>query len=88
VRTGQAHRTLQGHTAPVTCVQFDEHHIVSGSVDRSVRIWDVRTGGVFDTLRYDAPVTALQFDSRKIVAATGENGVKVSATTGRRRAWR
>jgi division protein 1 len=57
-------------------------------VDRSVRIWDVRTGGVFDTLRYDAPVTALQFDSRKIVAATGENGVKVSVTTGRCRGGR
>lgn len=41
------------------------------------QIWDLRTGGVFETLKYDHPVTGLQFDSRKIVAATGENGVKV-----------
>nr|VWP02563.1 Probable 3-ketoacyl-CoA thiolase (EC [Ganoderma boninense] len=77
VRTGQPHRTLLGHTAPVTCLQFDELHIVSGSLDKSIRIWDVRTGGIFETLKYDHAVTALQFDTRKIVAATGENGVKI-----------
>ncbi|PWN44623.1 WD40 repeat-like protein [Ceraceosorus guamensis] len=77
MRTGQAHRTLLGHTAPVTCLQFDETHIVSGSLDRSIRIWDLRTGAISDTIRYDFPVTALQFDSRKILAAAGESGVKV-----------
>jgi len=77
MRTGQAHRTLMGHTAPVTCLQFDQIHIISGSLDKSIRIWDVRTGGVFETLKYDHPVTGLQFDSRKIVTATGENGLKI-----------
>lgn len=38
----------------------------------------MRTGGTFETLKYDHAVTALQFDSRKILAATGENGVKAS----------
>ena len=38
VRTGQAHRTLMGHTGPVTCLQFDEHHIVSGSLDKTIRV--------------------------------------------------
>jgi division protein 1 len=77
VRTGQAHRTLLGHSGPVTCLQFDEIHIVSGSLDKSLRVWDVRTGTTFETLKYDHAVTALQFDSRKIIAATGDNGVKV-----------
>ncbi|ETS61858.1 hypothetical protein PaG_03963 [Moesziomyces aphidis] len=77
MRTGQAHRTLLGHTAPVTCLQFDEHHVISGSLDKSIRIWDLRMGSISDTIRYDHPVTALQFDSRKILAATGENGVKI-----------
>ncbi|KAL0576385.1 Mitochondrial fission protein [Marasmius crinis-equi] len=77
MRTGQAHRTLAGHTAPVTCLQFDELHVVSGGLDKSIRIWDLRTGGIFETLNYEHPVTALQFDTRKIVAATGENGVKI-----------
>ena len=38
VRTGQSHRTLLGHTAPVTCLQFDELHIVSGSLDKTIRV--------------------------------------------------
>jgi mitochondrial division protein 1 len=81
VRTGQAHRTLIGHSGPVTCLQFDEIHIVSGSLDKSLRVWDVRTGMTFETLKYDHAVTGLQFDTRKIIAATGENGVKVAHTS-------
>ncbi|KAK7014811.1 Mitochondrial fission protein [Paramarasmius palmivorus] len=77
MRTGQAHRTLMGHTAPVTCLQFDELHVASGSLDKTIRIWDLRTGSIFETLKYDHPVTALQFDTRKVVAATGENGIKI-----------
>ena len=38
VRTGQAHRTLLGHTGPVTCLQFDEIHIVSGSLDKTLKV--------------------------------------------------
>ncbi|KAG8741769.1 Mitochondrial fission protein [Ceratobasidium sp. 414] len=45
MRTGQAHRTLLGHTAPITAVQFDETHVVSSSRDGTVRVWDLRSGG-------------------------------------------
>lgn len=84
VRTGQAHRTLTGHLGPVTSLQFDETHIVSGSLDKSIKIWDLRMGTPLETLRYEFPVTALQFDSRKIIACTGENGVEVWNRTSRR----
>ncbi|TFK30686.1 Trp-Asp repeat-containing protein [Coprinopsis marcescibilis] len=77
MRTGQAHRTLLGHTGPVTCLQFDELHIATGSLDKTLKIWDLRTGSIFETLHFDNPVTSLQFDTRKIVAATGDNGAKI-----------
>ena len=38
LRSGQVHRSLIGHTGPVTCLQFDDTHIVTGSADRSVRV--------------------------------------------------
>lgn len=38
VRTGQAHRTLPGHTGPITCLQFDEVHLASGSQDKTIRV--------------------------------------------------
>lgn len=38
LRSGQVHRSLVGHTGPVTCLQFDDVHLVTGSVDRSVRV--------------------------------------------------
>jgi hypothetical protein len=47
-----------------------------------LQIWDLRTGGIFETVKYDHGVTALQFDSRKIISAAGENGIKVSGTGG------
>jgi division protein 1 len=37
LRSGQVHRSLVGHTAPVTCLQFDDVHLVTGSLDRSIR---------------------------------------------------
>jgi len=48
-----------------------------GCMPKTVRIWDLRTGGIAETLRYDYPVSALQFDSRKVVSCTGENVVKM-----------
>ena len=38
LRSGQVHRSLVGHTGPVTCLQFDDTHLVTGSVDRSIRV--------------------------------------------------
>lgn len=38
LRSGQVHRSLVGHTGPVTCLQFDDVHLVTGSSDRSIRV--------------------------------------------------
>ncbi|KAJ7922977.1 hypothetical protein B0H13DRAFT_86727 [Mycena leptocephala] len=34
MQTDQVHRTLLGHSAPATCLQFDEIHIASGALTR------------------------------------------------------
>lgn len=38
LRSGQVHRSLVGHTDAVTCLQFDDVHLVTGSADRSIRV--------------------------------------------------
>jgi division protein 1 len=52
LRSGQVHRSLVGHTGPVTCLQFDDVHIVTGSLDRSIRVSLDYAIGIFDTLRW------------------------------------
>ncbi|CAD0090866.1 unnamed protein product [Aureobasidium vineae] len=34
---------LAGHTDSVYCVQFDEQKIITGSRDRTIRVWDINT---------------------------------------------
>ncbi|KAG0238586.1 Mitochondrial fission protein [Actinomortierella wolfii] len=73
LRSGQSHRTLVGHTEPISALQFDDYHVVSGSHDRSVRIWDLRMGGIQEILQYEDPVNSLQFDTQQIVVASGDS---------------
>lgn len=47
LRSGQVHRSLVGHTGAVTCLQFDDVHLVTGSLDRSVRVSCQNLGAFF-----------------------------------------
>jgi division protein 1 len=77
VRSGQVHRTLVGHTGPVTCLQFDNQNLVTGSLDHSVRIWDIRTGAMVNSYTQPHGVSSLHFDQMRIVSAAGEDVVSV-----------
>jgi len=50
LRTGSVSRSLVGHTGPVTALQFDDVHLVTGSADRSVRV--CLTFSLFSSLLY------------------------------------
>jgi len=75
VRTGQAQRTLMGHTAPVTCLQFDEIHIVSGSLDKTVRVRTVIYLQCFEhlTSHFDRYGTCVQVVSLKPSSTTTQS---------------
>ena len=38
LRSGMVHRSLVGHTGPITSLQFDDVFLVTGSQDRSIRV--------------------------------------------------
>ena len=40
LETGQRLQTLKSHTDGVTCLQFNDFYIVSGSYDKTVKLWD------------------------------------------------
>ena len=39
--------TLHGHEAAVSCLQFDETRIISGALDRLIKIWNIANGEVY-----------------------------------------
>jgi F-box/WD-40 domain protein 7 len=43
-------RTFEGHTHAVTCVQMDDTRIVSGSHDKTIKVWDVRTNSPWSVM--------------------------------------
>lgn len=43
-------QVLTGHTGSVLCLQYDDKVIISGSSDSTVRVWDVETGEMTNTL--------------------------------------
>jgi WD40 repeat protein len=61
VETGACLRTFAGHRSGVTCVCLspDGQYALSGSLDRTVRLWEVGTGRCRRTFAAGAPVSAV-----------------------------
>lgn len=78
-------RTLRGHTDGVMCLQFCEtlQHpsfpiLITGSYDRTVRVWNLETGLEVRCLRgHTRAVRALQFDEAKLITASMDHTIRV-----------
>ena len=48
---GKCHvRTFEGHSEGISCVQFDGSRIVSGSHDKTIRVWNIKTNSKWSVL--------------------------------------
>ena len=47
---GTCLRTLKGHANAVTCLEFDSQRIVTGSVDCTLKFWDMSSGECSKTI--------------------------------------
>jgi WD40 repeat protein len=56
--------TMRGHAQRIECASFDDtgERIVTGSIDRTVRVWNTRTGELLTTLLgHESPVMQTRF---------------------------
>ena len=73
--SGQCKATLTAHTGAITCFQHDAQKVISGS-DRTLKMWDVRTGAFVKDLLTDlSGVWQVKFNERRCVAAVQRNNM-------------
>nr|XP_054755417.1 F-box/WD repeat-containing protein 7-like [Lytechinus pictus] len=69
---------LQGHTNRVYSLQFDGTHIVSGSLDTSIRVWDADTGECKHTLTGHQSLTSgMELKDNILVSGNADSTVKI-----------
>jgi len=83
----QPKATFNGHSDRVSCVVFahDLEKCVSGSHDRSLKMWDTHKGSIIKTILSGSSVYDLQItsDKSRIISAHNDRTVKIySAKTG------
>jgi WD40 repeat protein len=69
-------RTFYGHSGGITCLQFKDRTLITGSVDKTIRQWDIETGAGISILR--AELDADNLDVNVDVALYGADLIKDS----------
>ncbi|KAF9570390.1 hypothetical protein EC968_001844 [Mortierella alpina] len=71
-------REVPGHSEGIYCIQFDDHKIVSGSRDNTIKVWDMETGACRRTyVGHSASVLCLQYDEDRIVSGSSDATINV-----------
>lgn len=66
------------HTNGVTCLQFDDNMLATGSYDSTIKLWNIATGEVIRTLQgHTSGVRALQFDDRMLISSSLDGTLRV-----------
>ncbi|GAA5918367.1 hypothetical protein JCM1841_002190 [Sporobolomyces salmonicolor] len=69
---------LEGHEDSVYCVQFDEKKVISGSRDKTIRIWDLASGTTTRTLTgHEGSVLCLQYDDQVLISGSSDSRILV-----------
>lgn len=70
--------TLTGHIGTVWTLGFDSQKLVTGSFDKTVKIWDMKTHRCLRTLRGHAyPIQCLQFQDNMLITGSLDNTIRV-----------
>ena len=79
VVTGSRISALSGHTKSVASLSFssDGTLLVSGGRDKTIKLWDIQTGGVMKTLNSTHPVSAVSISPDTVTIASGPHGNEI-----------
>ncbi|KAI7896032.1 WD40-repeat-containing domain protein [Mucor mucedo] len=62
------------HNGGIYCLQFDHSILVTGSRDRNLKVWDIKTGRLKFTLEgHSGSVLCLQFDHRYLITGSSDS---------------
>jgi WD40 repeat protein len=87
----ESDKVFTGHTLPITCVDINgsSTQVISGSLDKTVRVWDLQSGLLLNTLMgHTNRVTAVVFsaDGLEIASASSDRTVRAwDSSTGVRK---
>lgn len=78
-------QALRGHSDGIMCLQYSDALgagpgpiVVTGSYDRTARVWDVDTGAALQVLRgHTRGVRCLQFDAVKLITGSMDRTLKI-----------
>jgi len=80
---GKCHvRTFEGHSEGISCVQFDGSRIVSGSHDKTIRVWNIKTNSKWSVLTltgHSGEVRCLHLEpgGNRLVSGSTDTTIKV-----------
>jgi WD40 repeat protein len=71
-------RALAGHKAAVNAIQLDKSEIISGSGDRTIKVWSLETGACLKTIEgHTLGIASLQLDGRHIISGSSDLTVRI-----------
>ncbi|KJE91050.1 F-box domain-containing protein [Capsaspora owczarzaki ATCC 30864] len=72
-------RTFEGHSQGISCLQFDHVRIVSGSTDRTIRVWNIRTNtkAAMTLHGHLGTVRCLHLDGTTLFSGSSDRTIKV-----------
>nr|KAG5702230.1 hypothetical protein BaRGS_030585 [Batillaria attramentaria] len=73
-------RTFEGHTQGISCVQFDDNRIVSGSSDKTIKVWNIRTNAQWSVqtlVGHSGTVRCLHLEGNRLVSGSSDKTIKV-----------
>jgi WD40 repeat protein len=74
----QIKQILNGHKKKVVTLQWDEEKIISGSYDKSIKIWDTQTGQCLRTITgHRGTVLSLEYQQDRLITGSADYTAKM-----------